>query len=190
MKIAYWYTLVCVLSFSGCQLKEREKTMNRRAKELDQKEQQLILREQQLNLKEKDLVSREKALKKPADSLGDSSNVYNPYLIGRWSVQMRCVETTCEGSAVGDTKTEQWNFSYKNNRVFAQAIVNNQLFRVYTGTYVQGGLVLTTSPDSAVANTRITVRLQFKSPSSLEGQREIFRGGDCRLVYALNLTKL
>ncbi|RIV27565.1 hypothetical protein DYU11_04470 [Fibrisoma montanum] len=190
MRLAFWLTAVLILALSGCRLQEREKELDRRTQELDQKEQQLVLREQQLSLKEADLTRREKALTAPVDSTGDSTVVYNPYLVGRWSVQMRCTETSCEGSAVGDTKTEQWAINYRDNRVFAQAVANNELFRVYTGSYKQDALVLTAQQDSLAPNTRITVSLRFKTSSTMEGQREIVREGVCRIVYALELTKL
>ena len=62
---------------------------------------------------------------------------------------MTCIETTCPGSAVGDTKTETWDINYENNLIIAKAMANNKLVRVYTGSY--DGTNLTLSED--VANT-------------------------------------
>ncbi|GAA4469523.1 hypothetical protein GCM10023189_56680 [Nibrella saemangeumensis] len=189
MKTLYFLLLIMV-TFSGCRLRERERELERRTTELNQKEQQLTLREQQLNQKEEELTKREKALTSPADSTQDSTVVYNPNLVGRWSVQMRCTETSCEGSAVGDTRSLQWIISYKDNMVFVQALENNRLVRVYTGTFQEGALQLTAQQDPSAANTRMTVRLQFKTANTMEGQREITREGNCRIIYAVGLTKL
>ncbi|GAA4414323.1 hypothetical protein GCM10023187_43620 [Nibrella viscosa] len=189
MKLSYLLVLIIVI-FSGCRLREREKEVNRRTLELNQKEQQLALREQQLNLKEEDLSRREKKLTSTADTTQDLSIVYKPELVGRWTVLMRCTETSCEGSAVGDTRTEQWTISYKDNTVIVQALDNNRLVRVYTGYYQQDVLLLTAQQDPSAANTTITVRLQFKTPTIMEGQREITRENNCRIIYALVLNKL
>jgi hypothetical protein len=55
---------------------------------------------------------------------------------------MTCTETTCPGSAIGDTKTETWDISYQNNVLLAKANVGDKLTRVYTGTYDGTNLVL------------------------------------------------
>jgi len=43
---------------------------------------------------------------------------------------MRCTETNCSGSAVGDTKNEQWEIGYQNGGIVAQAFSGNKLVRV------------------------------------------------------------
>ena len=112
----------------GCDLDEREKAVERKALELQQKEEELQARELALTQKEEALAR----LTQPLDSTHkDSSLIYDPRLIGLWSVRMTCTQTTCPGSAVGDTKTEQWELSYQGHHILAKALVSDTLTRVY-----------------------------------------------------------
>lgn len=104
---------------------------------------------------------------------------------------MTCTETTCPGSAVGDTKFETWELTNQNNQITAQAFADGQLVRVYSGTYQNQVLELTADValSPAAPTTKMLVRLNSVNRSTLEGQREIVRSGDCRIVYALQLSK-
>ena len=104
---------------------------------------------------------------------------------------MKCTETTCTGSAVGDTKTEQWQIGFENNKVIVTATSNNKLLRLYAGNYVGNSLELTAQQDNAITPQvgKIVVRLQETKENKLEGQREIIRPEDCRIVYDLQLQK-
>ena len=61
---------------------------------------------------------------------------------------MICTETNCPGSAVGDSKNEQWDISFQDNAIIATAISNNQMVRVYTGHYFGNSIRLTVQKDS------------------------------------------
>jgi hypothetical protein len=146
--------------------------------------------EKQLQLKEEALLLKEQktdtTLQKPA---ADSALV-NLSLVGKWAVHMRCTETTCEGSAVGDIKNETWDIEYQNYTVIAKAMTDNKVVRIYTGTYKEDVLQLLAEQEPAAPNTKITVRIQEKSTVELEGIREINRPDACRIVYALTLKKI
>jgi superfamily I DNA and/or RNA helicase len=182
--------LVIVLSlFPGCNLREREKSLDQRSQSLDQREQELLLKERSLQLKEEELLKREL----PADSvqLTDTTAVYDASLIGAWAVKMVCTEATCPGSAVGDTKNETWNLSYQNNTLLVRAMTGNQLVRVYSGIY--NGSLIELSEDRDMTATapasKMTVRLRVLNNNTLEGQREIIREGNCKILYSVNMTR-
>jgi hypothetical protein len=103
---------------------------------------------------------------------------------------MTCTETTCAGSAVGDTKTEQWHISFETNAVIVKAMAGENLVRVYTGTFADKTIELKESSDSSFARpeTKMLVRLRVIDESNMEGQREIVRN-DCKVIYALQLGK-
>jgi len=104
---------------------------------------------------------------------------------------MVCSVATCSGSAVGDTKTEQWTFSVSGSSVIAQAFTKNVLSRVYVGQYQDGYLQLTAqSTDTTLnSNTQINVFLrQLNDSLTLEGKRSITRP-DCQIVYNLTMKK-
>lgn len=172
----------------GCDIDQREKEVARKTLELQQKEEELQARETALTMKEEELARMSRSL----DSTGkDSTFIYDPRLIGLWSVKMTCTETTCPGSAVGDTKTEQWELSYQGRHILAKAGVSDTLTRVYQGIYTGNTLELVEERGGAPAHpaTRMIVRLRLVTPKTMEGQREIVREGDCKIIYALQMDK-
>jgi hypothetical protein len=191
MKYLIFFSFVFVF-LSGCGLRQREQELERKMNQVTQKEQELLLKEQSLQLKEEELAKREKLLqdtknKNPADSF----IVLNPQIPGKWNVTMQCLEATCTGSAVGDTKNEQWEFSYQENAVLVQAFSDDKLVRVYSGTSTNNTLELLAKPgtDETAQPTKIIVRITGIEESKMQGTREIIRPEDCRVVYALDLVK-
>jgi hypothetical protein len=87
--------------------------------------------------------------------LNDTTSKFNADLIGNWSTSMRCTETSCEGSAVGDTKSEKWEISYQDNQVKLKAFVNSQLIGEYSGLFSDDGLVVTAKRGPAESTTLI-----------------------------------
>ncbi|MEJ6981266.1 hypothetical protein WG906_12435 [Pedobacter sp. P351] len=182
--------LLALVLFSGCGKSNSQKKLELREKELQLKEKKLLNLDQQLKLKEQDLSKREQrldSLKNNDDTLG----VYNPKLVGSWLITMQCIETTCEGYAVGDTKTEQWNIAYQNNRVIIKAISNKKIIRTYSGFFRENSLNLTAVPPPD-AHTEMSVVLNPHDTNDklMEGQRVIDRTGNCRVVFTLKAEKL
>jgi hypothetical protein len=190
-KMIYFFLLILL---SACSVREREKELEARTNELNQKEQELLLKEKTLLLKEEALKKLEGRLDSSSHhhANSDTSGIYNPSIIGTWVVNMQCTETDCEGSAVGDTKSEQWLISYvDSSSVIAKAMAGNKLVRVYSGKYIGDVLQLTTEQeDVTVGQTiRIFVRLQPVNEKQMDGKREIFRGNECRILYSLSLKR-
>lgn len=187
-----WLILFFYLAFfSACNLREREEALDKKTAELAQKEQELLLREKAIQLKEEELNRLQMQFDSTSKQvLTDSLALLHPQLAGNWQVNMTCRETTCPGFAVGDTKSEQWEFSFQNNTIIAKAKSNNTLIRVYTGSYNGNAVELTAEQDSTSASTTgMTVRLQQTGDKAMEGQREINRVEGCRIVYELSLDK-
>jgi hypothetical protein len=188
-EIMKWMILLLFLSsfLSGCTLQERENALQKKEVELNEREQQLILREKAIQLKEEELAK----LDVPKDSSLVDSSVYNPQIVGTWNVKMVCTETTCTGSAVGDTRNEVWQINYESNRVLAQARSGNQLVRIYNGIYTGNTLELVEDAQVSPSQpaTRMVARLRITSDNKMEGQREILREGDCKIIYSMDMTK-
>ena len=108
--------LLPVFMLLGCDMRMREKELEKRRDSLNQQEKQLLFLKSQLELKSAELEAKEQRLdsmlKKTAPV--DSALPKQLFLVGRWNVKMVCTETTCPGSAVGDNKTEIWDISYQN----------------------------------------------------------------------------
>lgn len=189
--------LFFLVLFSGCDLRSREIALDKKTAEINQKEQALLLREQQLLLKEEELNRRQQMLDSSLldstllDSIApDSMQPFNPAFEGTWAAKMVCTQTSCTGSAIGDTKNEQWTISNESNSVIVQAYANNKLVRVYTGAFTNNRLIMKAQQDSTSPPTVITATLQQKNQKQLEGIREIRRVDDCLIVYRLELEKL
>ncbi len=190
MKLLYFVLAICLIFNSGCGLREREDALEKRENEINQKEQRLLLLEKQLQLKQEELAQRQKSMDSTQMqmNLADSAEI-NPAIVGNWAVNMRCTVTTCEGSAVGDTKNENWQIAYQGTNVIVKAMADNKLVRVYSGIYADNSLQLTAQQEPEAPNTKITVKVNFKTQNELEGTREIIRADVCHIVYALTLKK-
>lgn len=185
--------LLFAFLFSGCSLRQREVELDKKMTDLHDREQLLALREQSLDLKEQQLNDREKLIDSSKTNMNDSSFILNKQLPGTWAVRMQCVETNCQGSAVGDSKNEQWEFRFQDNNVVASAISNNKVVRIYTGSFVNNVLRLSVPQDSTdLQFGKMVVRLQNvkDKEKEMEGEREIVQASGCRILYALQLKKL
>lgn len=177
---------ILIVFLQGCGLNEREKNLKKRQLETTQKEEQLLAWEQRLKMKEQELEHTKQSLDSAKKQI-DSATVYNPAIAGKWLVKMSCIETTCEGSALGDTKTEQWDISYKENSLIVKAYSGIVLTRVYVGTYQNNVLkILDEKPN---VGTLISATLNFVNEGRMDGTREILQK-ECKIVYALNARKL
>lgn len=183
-----WITLLLIAAFiaPGCDFKQREKAIKMKEEALQMKEQELNEREHTIQMAEADLAKKQQ----PDTTKRDSSFLYTQAIVGTWQVRMVCMQTTCDGSAIGDTKIEAWTFSYENNQVVARAMANDKLVRIYTGKVLNDGLELIENIESSPSEpaTKIVVRVKKTNEKTMEGQREIVRVG-CRILYALQLNK-
>jgi hypothetical protein len=186
-----WILLSFFFSFciGSCNFRQREEELQKREAALNQKEQELLLKEKTLRLQEEELAKQRRHIDSTLKA--DTTGAINPALTGEWSAKMTCTETTCSGSAVGDTKTEQWSFSYEGTNLLAKATANGQLVRVYSGVYKDNAIELAAdqSVDASTPSAKMAVYLTVADATHLEGRREIIRENECRIVYDLKLEK-
>ncbi len=149
------------------------------------------MKKKSLQLKEVELAQKEKLLDSSSKNPTDSFIALHPQLPGKWDVTMRCTETNCSGSAVGDTKHEQWEIGYQNGGIVAQAFSGNKLVRVYSGSSNGNTIELSTATNTPEANsaTKMIVRIQEIKDNEMTGQRDIIRPGNCHIIYALELKR-
>lgn len=190
-KFLLLYIVCCIFVASGCNLRNRELEIEKKTTQLNEKEQQLNLKEQSLDLREQSLKEREIFLDSTTKKITyDSLFLKFPQLTGTWNVKMECIETNCAGSAVGDTKTEQWNFTLLENKIIVTATSNNKLVRVYAGGISGSTILLNVQQDSSDMQTaKMSVRLQGINENEMEGTREIIQSGGCKIVYSLQFKK-
>lgn len=187
MKGIFNFCFLAAFLLSGCGIQQREAALKKKEAALTRREQELLKREEALQVREAEILSRHRL----DSTQQDSARIRNANLLGRWEVTMVCRETSCPGSAIGDTKSELWDITYQGGRVLATAIENNLVVRTYSGNYKNNVLELTETVvrSSESPATQMVVRLKPLNESTMEGQREIIRLGDCRIVYDLELSK-
>jgi hypothetical protein len=180
------FSLILLL-MSGCGLRQKEEQLLKKEVALNQREQELLLKEKTLKIKEQELLLKEKKI----DSTGqtDTTMLFNPAIIGMWNVTMICTETTCAGSAVGDTRTEQWNISYESNAAIIKAMADDKLVRTYIGAPNRNTIELKDQQTTDSSSTKMTVRLRLINATTMDGEREIIRENNCKVVYSLQLKK-
>lgn len=179
---------------SGCGIQTQRNELQNEQNVVRQKEQELTLKEKELNAKEVILNERQKKLDSffvPKDTL---SKLYSS-IPGFWDAKMVCSETTCPGSALGDTRVEAWSIYFQDNRVVAKALNNKkQLTRVYTGGITDSGQIYLTEQPVSVGSENdsevtITVQLKQRNDNTLIGRREIVQSANCHIIYSLELKK-
>lgn len=195
MKFRTGILLLCAVALlSSCGIQEQKDMLARKEQALKQKEQELLLKEQGLESREQALNERQKKMDSVL-TMPDTLMTRYPGLVGSWSVKMVCTDATCAGSALGDTKVEQWTLGFANNMVVVKAMNNKkQLTRVYTGNIADDGslslIAQIAEPEvNAPQSAKITVYLKPSNDGIMTGQREIIHPDNCHIIYGLNLKK-
>jgi hypothetical protein len=76
---------IAIIFMQGCDLREREESLQQKESALNEKEQQLILKEKSLEIIEEELAKRKLAL--DSALISDTTVKVNPALVGIWSIQ-------------------------------------------------------------------------------------------------------
>jgi hypothetical protein len=192
MKYIAIISVFIVFTSTACTSDEREKQLADKAAELDRRQQDLDLREISLVLKEEELQKKQRHIDSASATIAEDTIVrMHPDLPGIYNVTMRCTQTSCAGSAVGDTKTEQWQITIEKNEVIANAMSNQKVVRIYKGGYLGNTIELIAQSDTipTLQDGNMRVRLQQSRENHLRGIREITRPDNCRIVYDLELQK-
>jgi len=174
-----FFTLIC----QSCGFKEKEEQLKKQAQRLAEKEQGLMQWEQRLTLLEKEL--QEKKNKQIADSTSTTDSLQAQAFTGKWVVKMRCTETNCGGSAIGDSKTETWEIAYSNKAIVVNAFAGNDLSRIYNGSFSQNRLEVTNGQPGTESVIRVMLELK---DNKMEGTREVEQT-NCKIRYSLNAER-
>ncbi|CAG5074712.1 hypothetical protein DYBT9623_05400 [Dyadobacter sp. CECT 9623] len=177
------FFLVFTAFTQGCGYKEKEQKLAQREAQIASTEQKLMEWQQQLTLLEKELLEKKK--KQQQDSTVTTDSIQAQAITGKWVVKMRCTETSCSGSAIGDSKTETWEISYQNNALVVNAFTGSELSRIYNGSFSQ--MRLEASNGQPGSESVMRVRLELKD-KKLEGTREVDRT-DCKIRYSLTAER-
>ena len=179
---------VSLMLFAACREAYKERELAERLNQVSLKEKELAQKEDSLRAREAALRTREVRL----DSLltsRDSVRTVHPEVVGAWTVTMKCTETSCPGSAIGDQKTEQWTVRYEADRVVVDAISSNKQQRTFHGAFHDAQLTLAVQKSTAMV-ADITIKLTLSKPNKLEGVREVVQQDGCKVLYAMEVQKI
>jgi hypothetical protein len=179
--------LLLLVFFAACGPSAEQQDMQLRTVQLKQKQDSLIEKEKLLTMKEQELIVREMRLDSLLKKM-DTTGVYDPRLTGNWKVKMTCIETSCTGSAVGDTRTEQWELKYQDYNVMAYAVKDGKVTRTYSGIFQNELLKLRVQKENET-EADMNVDLSFANENKMEGKREIVQQDGCKIVYTLEAEK-
>ncbi|WP_460763808.1 hypothetical protein [Niabella terrae] len=185
MRTGLMTMLLGILVLGSCGLSHDQQQQKQKEAELKQQQQQLSAWQNQLSEKERLLEQREFRLDSTKREI-DSVAIHGPSILGRWQVKMQCVETSCPGSAIGDVKTEIWEFSVNEHAITAKAYSGKTLARIYKGGYTQSGLQLS---EHASGTSNMDVTMRILKEGKMDGIREIIMA-DCKTTYSLNANRL
>lgn len=172
----------------SCQPKDRSGETQIDRNGIVEREKLVSQRERAVQKREAELASRELHMDSILNHL-DTLGVVNPKFAGDWNIDMRCTETSCQGSAIGDTKTEKWKIGYKDDIAIAQVLMKGKLVRTYSGQYKGNRLVLSVKKQQSDA-ADISVTLWLRSQTKMEGRREVTQEDGCKIVYSIDAQKL
>lgn len=177
--------LLPVLLLVGCTNGEREAR-------LDQREQALLVKEQEFAKKETEYQS----LLKFRDSLAairDSSvlRVWPDSIAGKWNAKLVCTESNCNNYVIGDQRSEQWEFTNDSTNLLVKVTNNNQLVRLYTGTFEKNKVHLNFRPDTlAERKTGISVAIDAISKGKMKGVRTNIGANECVALFSVDLNRI
>ncbi len=179
--LSFW--IICVLA--GCVNKNREEKLNLREKALLEKEKEFALKESdyQSLVRMRDSIL---ALQKDTVIVQNWPDV----VVGLWNSKVVCIESSCGNYAVGDVRTDQWEFAYDSARLITKVTSGNKLVRVYNGSYQDSTISLSFSTDSTSAKrVKMEVSIAGITPQKLKGTRTVSVGHECQAVFSVELVK-
>ncbi|MFD1143704.1 hypothetical protein ACFQ4C_21425 [Larkinella insperata] len=174
-----------VLILIACHDQEREN-------HLIQREQALLEKEKQFALKEADY----QALAKMRDSLTALRDtlvvaVWPPAIAGQWNSRVICTESTCSDYAIGDQRSDVWEFSSDSTQMVTKVISANRLVRVYTAKYTNNEVRMSFKTDSsAQKQVEMTVLLNDLNPNKMRGTRTVMVDNQCNATFTVELSRI
>ncbi|AKK71449.1 hypothetical protein OK18_01260 [Chryseobacterium gallinarum] len=168
----------------SCDYKEKEKNLTEREKQLLEKEKLFAKKESEYQalLKMKDSIFAKK------DSVIIAA-AWPSEIVGSWNGKVICTESNCSDYAVGDQRTDIWEFDNDSTQPVTKIINNNNLVRLYSGKFENNEIRLSFKTDStAKKNVEMNVVLNDISDNKIKGIRTITSDG-CNAKFSVELVR-
>lgn len=186
LKNTFFVLLAASFILVSCDYKEKEKNLTDREKQLLEKEKTFAKKESEYQslLKMRDSIFAKK------DS-GDSIVIatWPAEISGPWNGKVICTESNCSDYAVGDQRTDIWEFDNDSTQPITKIINNNNLVRLYSGKFENNEIKLSFKTDStAKKNVEMSVLLNDISDNKIKGTRTITSDG-CTAKFSVELVR-
>jgi len=114
-------------------------------------------------------------------------------VVGVWNITMRCIQSDCPSTSIGDIRTETWHINYENYSISVVVIGNKNTNRDYEGDFNGKKLTLKNEVDNGSAwsssISKTNVELIMKNEKFLEGIREVLNPDPCIIRYYVSAIK-
>ncbi|PXW16600.1 MULTISPECIES: hypothetical protein [Chryseobacterium] len=184
LKNTFFLLLAASFLLVSCNYKEKEKNLTDREKQLLEKEKVFAKKESEYQslLKMRDSIFSKK------DSVVIAA-VWPTEISGPWNGKVICTESNCSEYAVGDQRTDIWEFDNDSTQPITKIINNNNLVRLYTGKFENNEIRLSFKTDStAKKNVEMSVLLNDISDNKIKGTRTITSDG-CTAKFSVELVR-
>ncbi|MGL6127480.1 hypothetical protein [Chryseobacterium artocarpi] len=183
LKNTFFILLTASVLLVSCDYKEKEKNLTDREKQLLEKEKIFAKKESEYQslLKMRDSIFTKKDSVKVA--------VWPAEISGAWNGKVICTESNCSDYAVGDQRTDLWEFDNDSTQPITKIINNNNLVRLYSGKFENNEIKLSFKTDStAKKNVEMSVLLNDISDNKIKGTRTITSDG-CTAKFSVELVR-
>ncbi|PKF74004.1 hypothetical protein [Chryseobacterium sp. PMSZPI] len=184
LKNTFFILLAGSFLLVSCDYKEKEKNLTDREKQLLEKEQLFAKKESEYQslLKMRDSIFTKK------DSV-IATAIWPTEISGAWNGKVICTESNCSDYAIGDQRTDIWEFDNDSTQPIAKIINNNNLVRVYSGKFENNEIKLSFKTDStAKKNVEMNVLLNDISANKIKGTRSVTSDG-CTAKFSVELVR-
>lgn len=177
-------SLLSVFLFTGCIDKEKEKMLDLREKALTEKEKLFSQKESEYQslLKMRDSIFAKK------DST--MQKIWPDSITGIWSGKTICTESNCNEYAIGDVRTENWDFTNDDSHLLSKVSNKGKLVRTYMGKYENEKILLDYNTDStSKKKVQMNIVLDDISANKIKGSRVITVDNNCTAKFTIELSR-
>jgi len=177
-KNTFFILLAASFLLVSCDYKEKEKNLIDREKQLLEKEKIFAKKESEYQ----SLVKMRDSIFAKKDSVVIAT--WPAEISGPWNGKVICTESNCSDYAIGDQRTDIWEFDNDPTQPVTKIINNNNLIRLYTGKFENNEIKLST----AKKNVEMNVLLNDISDNKIKGTRTVTSDG-CTAKFSVELVR-
>lgn len=160
---------------------------------LQQRERALAEKEKQFAEREAEyqsLIKMRDSIFSKKDTLIDNKN-WPANIAGRWNGKITCKESKCPDYAVGDIRTDTWEFVSDSLQKSVNVYdISNKLVRTYSARMENNEILLNFKSDSTSAKkVDMNVMLNSFAPKKIQGNRTVSVNNSCTATFAVELTR-